>query len=93
MTRIRLAFVHSALALLVLETVAAVMVFLVVSPMIGGISDSDDSAVPLGVRTASVVGVSAVLNMWTAVAGIDRAAAALTGLFTGDTFGTTIVEL
>ncbi|MFE7528964.1 MDR family NADP-dependent oxidoreductase [Kitasatospora sp. NPDC057542] len=30
---------------------------------------------------------------WTPVAGIDRAAAALTGLFTGDTFGTTIVEL
>ncbi|MFE6054150.1 MDR family NADP-dependent oxidoreductase [Kitasatospora sp. NPDC056446] len=29
----------------------------------------------------------------TSVAGIDRAARALTGLFTGDTFGTTIVEL
>ncbi|MEU3569109.1 hypothetical protein AB0E96_11900 [Kitasatospora sp. NPDC036755] len=63
MTRRHLVLVHAALVLLILETVAAVMLFFVASPMIGGISDDDASNVPLGVTVASVVGVSAVLNM------------------------------
>ncbi|MFG2907074.1 hypothetical protein ACGF13_18665 [Kitasatospora sp. NPDC048286] len=72
MTRSRLAFVYAALALLIVETVAAVMLFLIASPMIGGLSLRHDTwDVPLGVRIASVVGVSAVLNMW-AVKAVSR---------------------